>query len=344
MRRKYASGLVGTTCLVLGVGILALSAPPAAALSEPAAPTLAEGTGMGPKPDSDVRRLQRVLRAQGRSLGPAGIDGRFGPATAAAVRSLQSAFGLSADGVVGPKTRKLLRVLCRPGGCARPLKTAAGGSGGADAPLSGRRAATGDSGAGATSDVTWVIVSGLALLAIALACGWWRSHGREGRSEPISFPYPELRSAHLPGRRAIAYLGTGENRSRERAEAQEAAIEDECTHRGWLLVDSLREVAGGGREALAYALERIAAGHASCLVVCHLDSVGSSAAELGELLERLGEAAACFVALDAGVDTTTREGTLAATLLVAVTKRERERSVTINGNGQRGSYRRGGAP
>jgi peptidoglycan hydrolase-like protein with peptidoglycan-binding domain len=305
---------------------------------------------MGAKPDQHVRSLQRILRAQDRSLGPAAVDGRFGPATAAAVRGLQSSFGLSADGVVGPKTRKLLRVLCRADDCVRrrkPVGDRSADTGGA-APEAVATSPRGDSepeAVGGDRDAL-TLMAMLGLLVLALGYGRWRS-SRETRasahpvsSTPAAAP---VRPAQPRGRRVVGYLGPAEGSLVDtQAEAQEHAIEGECIRRGWTLVDVFKEVAGGERDALAYTLERIQQGYATALVVCSLNSVGASAAELGHLLERLGEMSAYLVALDGGIDTTTREGALAAALLVRATRSERERAVASTGNGRRRMHPPGG--
>jgi hypothetical protein len=54
----------------------------------------------------DVRVLQAFLQARGLA---AVVDGRFGPATQAAVRAFQRSAGLPASGVVGPLTVTALR-------------------------------------------------------------------------------------------------------------------------------------------------------------------------------------------------------------------------------------------
>ena len=101
-----------TTVLVALVAVAVVTtaaAPaPARAATKPA-PELAQGAGMGNKPSAAVRSVQRVLRSRGYSLGRPGVDGRFGPLTAAAVRRLQADSGLAADGIVGPKTRRVVR-------------------------------------------------------------------------------------------------------------------------------------------------------------------------------------------------------------------------------------------
>ncbi|MBR2663328.1 MAG: peptidoglycan-binding protein, partial [Clostridia bacterium] len=57
----------------------------------------------GSKGDA-VRELQIMLLKLGYDLGPCGIDGDFGKATEAAVRSFQSDHRLAVDGVVGKNT------------------------------------------------------------------------------------------------------------------------------------------------------------------------------------------------------------------------------------------------
>jgi peptidoglycan hydrolase-like protein with peptidoglycan-binding domain len=52
-----------------------------------------------------VRRAQALLRdVAGISIGASGVDGDFGPATAGAVRQLQSSRHLTVDGIIGPQT------------------------------------------------------------------------------------------------------------------------------------------------------------------------------------------------------------------------------------------------
>ena len=54
----------------------------------------------------EVERLQEALRDAGHYAGP--IDGRFSKAMAAALRDFQEAESVSADGIAGPVSLKLL--------------------------------------------------------------------------------------------------------------------------------------------------------------------------------------------------------------------------------------------
>lgn len=77
-------------------------------MSNEGQPSVALGTSGEP-----VRRLQRALRRVPRP--EVVVDGRFGPATQAAVRAVQEDAGLAADGIVGPATWAAL-----PDGTAMP--------------------------------------------------------------------------------------------------------------------------------------------------------------------------------------------------------------------------------
>jgi hypothetical protein len=66
-----------------------------------------------------VKTIQYLLNAAGASVG---VDGDFGPATAAAVRSYQSSHGLTADSVVGGQTWSRLAVTIRQGSTGNAVR------------------------------------------------------------------------------------------------------------------------------------------------------------------------------------------------------------------------------
>src|SRR4051794_5943882 len=113
MSSQLLARIASAAIVLMTVVAVALGAPlpTAKAAQTHAAPILREGAGLGAAPSAAVRRVQRILDRRGFRLGPPGVDGRFGPRTAAAVRRMQSRYGLAADGVVGPKTRRLLSLL-----------------------------------------------------------------------------------------------------------------------------------------------------------------------------------------------------------------------------------------
>jgi DNA invertase Pin-like site-specific DNA recombinase/peptidoglycan hydrolase-like protein with peptidoglycan-binding domain len=101
---------ITTVAALAAMALLFTTATPARAADGRTTPVLAQGAGMGANPSAQVRVVQRALQRRGYDLGPPGVDGRFGPLTAAAVRQMQSDYGLAADGIVGQRTRKELRL------------------------------------------------------------------------------------------------------------------------------------------------------------------------------------------------------------------------------------------
>jgi DNA invertase Pin-like site-specific DNA recombinase len=149
--------------------------------------------------------------------------------------------------------------------------------------------------------------------------------GRPAAAEPS--PVPE-------GVRALGYVSAAGNGDREANTMREQAalIDSLCERRGWRLLEVVRDVesAGGGslrRPGLAYAVERLSKGEASCLVVSHLGRLSRSAAELGRVLERLNRSGGRLVVVDVGLDTASDAGRIAANSLVRVGAWERGRTL-----------------
>ena len=123
MRRRQCVGATRasaasiTACLaLLCVPTVSIAAAPSDSRMEGtdgSSAQLARGSGYGqPRGEPRVRALQRNLRAAGHRPGPA--DGVYGPLTEAAVKRLQRDSGLSADGIVGPQTRRVLNAEAPP--------------------------------------------------------------------------------------------------------------------------------------------------------------------------------------------------------------------------------------
>jgi DNA invertase Pin-like site-specific DNA recombinase len=91
-------------------------------------------------------------------------------------------------------------------------------------------------------------------------------------------------------------------------------IESACEDLGLALVDVVREHEPEGsseRPGLSYALERLDAGEASCLVVSDLERLTREVTELATVVDRLERGHIRLVAIDMGLDTATPSGRLA---------------------------------
>ena len=220
-----------TVLAALVAGAFALTAAvPATATATTHAPLLAQGAGMGAKPSPAVRSVQRTLRSRGYSLGRPGVDGRFGPLTAAAVRHLQSDYGLAVDGIVGPKTHRLVRLLAqRPErtSTARRPSSASRRPARAPSPVAPQPAPTTVPAQQGGDDTALITIIALAALA-ALAFGLWSLARARPRHRPGGIPAlaPIGREVYLEGH------------------SDEPGVGD---FRGYALAASIREVPGEER-------------------------------------------------------------------------------------------------
>jgi DNA invertase Pin-like site-specific DNA recombinase len=110
---------------------------------------------------------------------------------------------------------------------------------------------------------------------------------------------------------------------------QTAALESFCSHSGWDLVELVNEVSPAqrhSRPALSYALARLAAGEASCLVVTDLGRLCRSVADLRHVLDELERVGGRLVSLRPAIDTGTEFGREVAQVLCVISDWERRRA------------------
>jgi peptidoglycan hydrolase-like protein with peptidoglycan-binding domain len=327
---------VGTAAIASLVFALLITTTPAAAratrtTSSTASAMLEQGVGMRTGPSLRVRTLQRALVRRGYDIGRAGVDGRFGPMTAAAVRAFQARAGLAVDGVVGPVTRRALRLRPtttsgRTAGrtavkqAARTRRTAPAATREhkaprpAHAPIPAPAATPTTTGTASRNPWLLPIVLGTAAalvlaivssLAIALARALGDRRRRQAAPMPAPFaPAPPAdarararlslvaepsRTARTimsagetgdppppAGRRVIGYVPAADPRRPANGADPGAAIEQVCRSGGWELVDVVYDRRPNGHtapEVLVTALERLAAGEASAIVVGHADDL-----------------------------------------------------------------------
>ena len=105
--------LPAATPLPMGAQALPPATMPTAAVPSPSPTSVVHPTLRRGATGTYVEELQRDLNQWITTAPPAGLkvlvtDGSFGPLTGAAVRAFQQAHGLTADGVVGPQTWRVL--------------------------------------------------------------------------------------------------------------------------------------------------------------------------------------------------------------------------------------------
>jgi DNA invertase Pin-like site-specific DNA recombinase/peptidoglycan hydrolase-like protein with peptidoglycan-binding domain len=278
---------------------------------------LTRGAGFAtPNGSPQVRDLQLRLRRAGMRPGP--IDGRYGPRTAAAVTRLKQARRINARN----RRRATQTPLTPPARSATTLPLAA--------------ADEDDAGIGVPLGLG---MSALALLLGALLGGFVvRARTESDRrpapamavpvTSPVVLQRPALGTAPA-GRprglvRVVGYVSIPKaDRDRDSLDAQASAIEELCRQRGWELLHVVRDVENGHpkgleRPGLQYALDRLAEGEASCLIVSELERLSRSASDLGQIVEWLVERDHRLVAIDVRLDTGSPAGQLTARTLMSV--------------------------
>jgi DNA invertase Pin-like site-specific DNA recombinase len=156
---------------------------------------------------------------------------------------------------------------------------------------------------------------------------------RELPDDVIPFPARPGRVARRPAasvrQRALGYVSAVDADAHgSDLEAQTKEIRAACVRNGFESVEVVRDFESHSgsdleRPGLNYAIERLEAGDASCLVVASLERLTRSAAHLGTLIERLTQNDIRLVVLDIELDTGNPDGRLAAEALANVGTLER---------------------
>jgi DNA invertase Pin-like site-specific DNA recombinase/peptidoglycan hydrolase-like protein with peptidoglycan-binding domain len=144
------------------------------------------------------------------------------------------------------------------------------------------------------------------------------------------------RSCLPPGRRVIGYVTVSADSGIGKDDGSSTAIKAMCERSGWELLEIVRDREVGPtleRPALGYALDRIAHRQADGLVVSDLQRLSRSIGDLGTLMAWFRRARATLVALDLGIDTSTRKGRHVASTLIALSNHAHRRTAHRSRNG-----------
>jgi len=109
--------------------------------------------------------------------------------------------------------------------------------------------------------------------------------------------------------------------------AQRTAIEAECLHRGWHLVEVIEDAGYSAKDmkrpGVKAALETLEKGDAGALVVAKLDRLSRSMIDFTTVMATASKQGWALVALDCAVDTSTPSGEAMANLLATFAQFER---------------------
>jgi DNA invertase Pin-like site-specific DNA recombinase len=110
-------------------------------------------------------------------------------------------------------------------------------------------------------------------------------------------------------------------------DAQVNAIERECEHHNWQLMQIYQDIASGSsrdkRPQLKAALASISAGEAETLMVSKLDRLSRSVADFGAIIEEARRGGWTLVIIDLGVDLATPAGEMVASIMAVLAQWER---------------------
>jgi DNA invertase Pin-like site-specific DNA recombinase len=145
-----------------------------------------------------------------------------------------------------------------------------------------------------------------------------RTPSRSTGSRRIRPPWRAARRRPAVPALGYASVPSGAALDGPEVEAQRLKIESACQGLGLELVDLVRdhEPDQSGverRPGLSYALERMEAGEASCLIVSDLVRLSRRSAELATVVARLERRRIRLIAIDVGLDTATPRGRFAVT-------------------------------
>jgi DNA invertase Pin-like site-specific DNA recombinase len=151
--------------------------------------------------------------------------------------------------------------------------------------------------------------------------------GREVPAAPPPGPRPRV-----PSQRALGYasVSAADGQASDELKVQVRLIQEACERRGLTLVKVVRDIESHAssdlrRPGLTYALDRLAARDASCLVVTSIERLSRTASHLGTMLGWLTECDARLIVIDLDLDTGTHEGQLGAKALSTVGGLERKK-------------------